>query len=384
MSAVFGKDFPIDIAETRLPFTQRLFRSADAAQPQIGDMPPQPRTLRGRAGALFVRLVQRMLFWYTDQLRAFHKTVSAAAGEQARALQQLDAAGVARQREVVSTLSRLEAEHRQHLAVLADRLDRTERAVKTHERRWNSLLEVSQQSSSKAADAEPALSDEARHMTDALFVEHAVAFRGSRAEIKRRLEVYLPYALEALAATAGAPALDLGCGRGEWLELLRDSGFTATGIDSNRDLAGENRARGLDAIDGDILEVFRTLPDESRSIVTAFHVLEHVPFQDLVEIIDHTIRVLKPGGIAIFETPDPKNLLVSTNNFYLDPTHRHPLPSELLAFVVEARGLSDPKIIPLSPFPDSFHLQGPECPAVQFINDHFFGPQEYGLVARKT
>ena len=90
--------------------------------------------------------------------------------------------------------------------------------------------------------------------------------------------------------------------------------------------------------EGDIFQFLQTLPDESRSIVTAFHILEHIRFSDMVDLIDQAVRILKPGGIVIFETPNPKNLFVSSNNFYLDPTHLNPIPSEFLAFLVEARG----------------------------------------------
>ena len=141
---------------------------------------------------------------------------------------------------------------------------------------------------------------------------------------------------------------------------------------------------GFDAVESDISQFLQTVPDESCSIVTAFHIVEHLPFRNVVELIDHAVRMLKPGGIAIFETPNPKNLFVSSNNFYMDPTHRNPIPSEFLAFLVEARGLCDPKVLHLSPYPDYFHLQQSDCPAVKFINDHFYGPQDYGIVARKA
>ena len=180
-----------------------------------------------------------------------------------------------------------------------------------------------------------------------------------------------------------SPALDLGCGRGEWMELLGEAGIPAKGIDLNRDLVSACRDMGFDVIEGEISQFLQTLPDESRSIVTAFHILEHIPFPDMVDLIDQAVRILKPGGIAIFETPNPKNLFVSSNNFYLDPTHLHPIPSEFLAFLVEARGLCDPKVLPLSPYPDYFHLPESDCPAVRFINDHFYGPQDYGVVAHK-
>jgi O-antigen chain-terminating methyltransferase len=234
-----------------------------------------------------------------------------------------------------------------------------------------------------AAPAQQAHASFDRATLDPLFVEHARSFRGDRADIKDRLNVYAPYAKDAFAAAEFAPALDLGCGRGEWLELLRDLGVTATGIDWNRDLVRGNRERGLDAVEGDIMQTLRSVPDESRSIITAFHVLEHVTFPDLLEIIDHTVRILRHGGIALFETPNPGNLFVSANNFYLDPTHRHPLPSEFLTFVVQVRGLREPKVIPLSPFPDYYRLEESDCPAVKFINAHFYGPQDYGIVAIK-
>jgi O-antigen chain-terminating methyltransferase len=234
------------------------------------------------------------------------------------------------------------------------------------------------------ADAAQTIAEDIGHANDALFVEHARAFRGERAEIKSRLAVYVPYVQQAFAATTRAPALDLGCGRGEWLELLRETEIPASGIDWNHELIEGCRERGFHVSQGGIPRILSTIPDESLSIVTAFHVLEHIAFSDLLEVIDHAVRMLKPGGVAIFETPNPKNSFVSSNNFYLDPTHRHPIPSELLAFVVEARGLCDPKVMPLSPYPDHFHLSGSECPAVQFINDHFYGPQDYGIVAFKA
>jgi 2-polyprenyl-3-methyl-5-hydroxy-6-metoxy-1,4-benzoquinol methylase len=211
-----------------------------------------------------------------------------------------------------------------------------------------------------------------------------VSFRGSRADIKGRLTVYLPYARDAFAAALQSPALDLACGRGEWMELLAEAGIPARGVDLNRDLISACRELGFDAVEGEISDFLQTIPDGSRSIVTGFHILEHIPFRQMVELIDHVVRILKPGGIAIFETPNPKNLFVSSNNFYMDPTHRNPIPSEFLAFLVEARGLCDPKVMPLSPYPDYFHLPESGCAAVKFINDHFYGPQDYGIVAKKA
>jgi len=398
----------------RMPYTRRLFQTAEMVHPQIGEMPPQPPTLRGRLGAVLVRIVQRMLFWYTGQIRAFHKAVSEAAGEQANVVEQLD---TEQRRQLVllsTTVERLSAFERQLTdnearalegrSALADRVNTLAKEVSATVERLSAFERQLTDDEARALEGQTALTDRLNTLTDGLntlikevsaprkgpsavhdrlFVEHAESFRGDREDIKSRMNVYVPYAKEAFVAAACAPALDLGCGRGEWLELLHDAGIPAAGIDWNRDLVNENRERGLDTIEGEILQILPTLPDESRSLITAFHVLEHLTFPDLLEMIDHTARILKPGGIALFETPNPRNLFVSTNSFYLDPTHQHPLPNEFLAFVVKARGLCDPKVIPLSPFPDDFRLRQSDCQAVNFINEHFFGPQDYGILAHK-
>ena len=165
---------------------------------------------------------------------------------------------------------------------------------------------------------------------------------------------------------------------------MRDIGVPASGIDWNRDLVAACRERGLDASEGDILQMLLSFTDESRSIVTAFHVLEHIAFETLLEVVDQAVRVLKPGGIAIFETPNPRNLFVSSNNFYLDPRISVPCQANSWRLLWKLRGLCDPTVIPLSPYPDHLHLAGSDCPAVQFINEHFYGPQDYGVVARKV
>ena len=391
-----------------LPATERLSRSTAFSSPQVGDMPPEPPTFRGRIGAVLVSVVRRLLFWYTAQIKTFQAAVADAARELAPALQDLDAQQ-RRQRALIADVRQRQIELEQaHAAyreqesqrseLLAAQLDaalaannkeiqRQLHEARTHalqqDLRLKMLLGELRKRAVPPADMTAVLVDELAHSTDPLFVDHAASFRGTRADIKQRLAVYLPYVEHAYAAAMKSPALDLGCGRGEWMEVLGEASIPSKGIDLNRNLISSCRELGLDAMEGEVPQFLQTLPDESRSIVTAFHILEHIPFPDVVELIDQAVRILKPGGIVIFETPNPRNLFVSSNNFYLDPTHRNPIPSEFLAFLVEARGLCDPKVIPLSPFPDYFHLPESDCPAVRFINEQFYGPQDYGIVARK-
>lgn len=174
-------------------------------------------------------------------------------------------------------------------------------------------------------------------------------FRGSRDDIRDRLRIYLPILRDLPPSLAALPALDLGCGRGEWLELLRAEGRRAQGVDGNAALAARCRALGLAVHEGDALRFLRAVPADSLAIVTAFHLVEHLRFDAIVDLVDQARRGLAPGGVLILETPDPQNSEVSGYTFHFDPTHHHPLPSPLLKFVVEARGLARVEVWPLHP-----------------------------------
>jgi SAM-dependent methyltransferase len=172
-------------------------------------------------------------------------------------------------------------------------------------------------------------------------------YRGSREMIKSRLRFYLPF-IEPLRQTQACPkAVDLGCGRGEWLELLGESGFSAQGVDRNGGMLAACRERGLPAEQGDAIGYIKHLTDSSLAIVSGFHIAEHLPFADLRTLVEESLRVLKPGGLLILETPNPENLRVAGTTFYLDPTHRRPLPPDLLKFLTEYYGFTRVKIVRL-------------------------------------
>ena len=159
--------------------------------------------------------------------------------------------------------------------------------------------------------------------------------RGSRELIRGRLEAYLPLIEPLLGVYPHGAVLDLGCGRGEWLELLRDKGFDAHGVDMDEGMLSECTARGLSVEQGDALARLKATPDDSLCIVSGFHFVEHIPFATLDELVLQARRALKPGGLLILETPNPENLIVGSSSFYLDPTHVRPLPPLLLAFLPE-------------------------------------------------
>ena len=228
------------------------------------------------------------------------------------------------------------------------------------------------------------ITDEEKHALDAVYVSFEDMFRGTRAEIKDRARVYLPFLKERKIGTKRMPILDVGCGRGEWLELLLENKLEARGIDMNRVLLRSCKKAGLNVAEDDILQHLKNQPDRSLGAVTGFQIIEHLPFDILVRVFDETVRVLKPGGIAIFETPNPQNVLVGSHNFYLDFTHRNPLPSLTIRFILEARGLCDVQILNLHPYPESSKLQDDGTELAKRFNEYFYGPQDYAVIGRKA
>lgn len=184
--------------------------------------------------------------------------------------------------------------------------------------------------------------------------------RGSRQLIKERLEAYIPFVRPLLDVYPGAQAIDLGCGRGEWLELLGELGFQARGVDMDEGMLEACTALNLKTDLMDALTALRQLPDASQAVVSGFHLVEHIPFDVLMALVIEAKRVLLPAGLLIFETPNPENLIVGTSSFYLDPTHIKPIPPLLLVFLPEyVGGYSKIKTIGLQePKPSSEYALG--------------------------
>ncbi len=166
-------------------------------------------------------------------------------------------------------------------------------------------------------------------------------FRGQRSEIKKRLLAYEPF-LQILKQQDEKPAaVDLGCGRGEWLEILKQNGFAARGCDVSEEMIKECEKNVLEAKKQGAIEFLSELEDSSLALVSAFQLVEHLEFSELCELIKQARRVLKDGGILILETPNPENLRVATLNFYLDATHVKPIPPMLLEYLCEFEGFNN-------------------------------------------
>lgn len=176
-------------------------------------------------------------------------------------------------------------------------------------------------------------------MNDDFYVAFEEKFRGSEELIKERQKKYLKFINPLKILKDEVKALDIGCGRGEWISLLNENGFNARGIDINESMVKVASQKGLNAAVNDALGELKSLDENSLDIITAFQVVEHIKFDDVLELIKEAKRVLAPCGILILETPNPENIMVGTQWFYLDATHKNPIPCELLSFATHYYGL---------------------------------------------
>jgi SAM-dependent methyltransferase len=229
------------------------------------------------------------------------------------------------------------------------------------------------------SSAGQALSDEKRRGLDELFASFPEQFRGPREVVMEGLKFYLPF-LRLAEITDGI--LDIGCGRGEWLELLKEEGLKGRGVEINHILIEQARNLGLEVIEEDALSYLRTVPDRSLNAVTGFHFIEHLSFETLIELLDEIARTLKDGGLVIFETPNPKNLVVGACNFYSDPTHLVPLFPDTIQFIMSNRGFTDVRLEYLNPVGGSPFDDGSK--RSQALNSWLYGPRDFALIGRRA
>jgi len=368
-----------------LIFNQLLAQARDTAQVGL-NVPPMSRThgLKRKLAASVAKAFLRLAQLITRDQRTFNQAVVAAlqalserlAHDSARTTQRVDelaAKNDARMGEVESAQRAYDL-----------KLDQLRTALSLQERRLTLLLEEARRRLPEPLDPVQlrTFADELPHLADAGYLGFEDAFRGSREEIKKRVSIYVARLRAAEAGTDKAPILDLGCGRGELLEVLREQGLKASGVDSNTAAVDKCRELELDVLMGDAFEALGKLPEGSLGGLTALHVVEHLPFPLVMKLLDETLRVLRPGGIVIFETPNPNNVLVGATTFYLDPTHRNPVHPQTLRYLLEARGLTQVETMMLHPYPKEMRI--PEDTAVaRIFNDYFYGPQDYAVLGRR-
>jgi SAM-dependent methyltransferase len=219
-------------------------------------------------------------------------------------------------------------------------------------------------------------------------------FRGSVDDIRRRLEAYV-------TVFAGQrDVLDVGCGRGEFLELLRERGIAARGVDMNHAMVEACRARGLDVAEGDALGHVASLADGSLGGIFAAQVVEHLAPDYLMAFLETAAHKLRPNGLLVLETINPACWLAFFESYIRDLTHVRPLHPETLQYLLRASGLHDVRIEYKSPVDPAAKLDPIRLPEttlppatadivqtfnenVAKLNARLFTFQDYAVIGRK-
>jgi O-antigen chain-terminating methyltransferase len=174
--------------------------------------------------------------------------------------------------------------------------------------------------------------------------------------------------------------LDLGCGRGEFLELMREAGIPARGVDLSDECIALCRSKGLEAEKADVFDYLGRQAGSSCDGIFCAQVVEHLQPERIPEMIRLAAGCLARGGLLAIETPNPECLAALTAHFYLDPTHMRPVPSALLKFYMEEHGLGQIEIHRLSPAVETM----PSLAALpDDFREAFFGGLDYAILGRK-
>ena len=226
-----------------------------------------------------------------------------------------------------------------------------------------------------AADRPATHSPQASTIPPGVYALFEERFRGSPEEIARAQRFYLDFVRD-----VPGPVLDVGCGRGEFLGLLRAAAIPASGIESNPISVEACRKAGLEVEEGDVFALLGRRPAGKLGAVVAFQVVEHWTPDGIFRFLQEAKRVLAPGGVLIAETINADSLS-ALRAFYLDPTHVRPVPPEALRFLAEAAGFADIKIEYRSLLPAEERLEE-RSPNETRLNALLFGPQDYALIGR--
>jgi O-antigen chain-terminating methyltransferase len=345
------------------------YNTAYCARNLVGSVPQLPNTLLGVAAGWVIGIAQRMLFWYTPQIRYFNEAATT----------------------VFNRVCSLEERKFQVFLALADRLENLERetgllrAAQAAERVTTRPADPAPPGQTAAAPepAQKGVYTRSPIDTKDFYFQLQGRFQSDVQADASRLEMYRSV-IGNLDPKAPAGAwLDIGCGRGKWLRLAQDGGYEATGVDSNPAAIQQCRESGFQVTEGDALEFLRSADDGSYAVISAFHVLEHCPFAYCLNLVYQIARTLKPGGVLLIETPHAGNLLMAAEQFWMDPTHNRPIPLPLMEFLFEYCGIGVIHRFEVNPRAESEHLPFRELELANRLDMLLYGPQDYAMMGRR-
>lgn len=341
------------------------------------------------------RIIQRSVYWYVNpivaQLHSMHASTARAMHEVADQLKNVN--------------DRLEAMEKDTLSsrVLALEGERFDERIGRLERSWRQVAAETQAGAPAATVARTAPVEEpergparvAASRPEPLFHFDYYWFesihRGDRALIKRRQQPYLEF------FEGCSNVLDVGCGRGEFLELMAEKGIGGYGIDIESDSVQYCIDSGLRAIQDEALDHLASIADESIDGVFISQVAEHLTPGELIELVGLAYARMRPGGFVVIETPNPQCLLIFASFFYADLSHVQPIHPETMRFLLLSAGFKDVEIKLTNPVPRNQRLGKivvADLPAgetwvnelnqnVEKLNSVLFSYMDYAAVAKK-
>lgn len=285
-------------------------------------------------------------------------------------------------RDLRNDLEGLRRDYRGDLEALRAELRRLNDLIPVASQRNDALIAALDQKiealASRARDLslpllQSAAAGEGGYRGDFVYRRMEEALRGSPAEVRANQQPYVDLARD------HQPVIDLGCGRGEFLEMCRGDGVKATGFDSNERSVAELRSKGLDVQLEPIPRCLRKLGDVSVGMIFASHVVEHLPFDPLLELFAEASRVLRRGGVLAIETPNAESITMSASDFWRDPTHLAPRHKAALVTLGREFGFDVVEAVAIHP---------PAVPDASLQHDAvsrlLFAPADLRLILRRS
>jgi SAM-dependent methyltransferase len=315
----------------------------------VGRMPPSPNSFRARIGGMAVRIVQRLLFWYTPQVNRFNNGTIAA---------------------VESVCSAM----KKQLAV-ANQFDAELAAIRSEMRMRRAPEPPVGDPGSVLANRDPGFDHFLFTLRNSLL--------GTVEERTLEMRQHLSSVLSLTPAIPAGPWLDLGCGRGDWLQAVQSTGGECLGVDNNLAAISYCGAQGLRVIDSDPLVFLRNAADSTYSLISAFHAVNRYPARDCWRLVQEVSRALKPGGLFLLESANPASLLAGSEDVWYDPAALRPLPLLSAKFLLDYFGLDVVLHRALRSDPEEIRVPLAELEFVRQLNSHLYGPRAYALIARR-
>ena len=407
-----------EVPDFRLPTLEALAERHQAAEnwaAQVGTVNPRPGGLHNKLVQVLKHLVARSMRWFVRPQREFDRAVLETMDEMRQlfadqnrnllVLAQVTEAADRARSEVLSELERLRetvgTQHRSldgrimaNVTRLDDALHGLQQSIRDDVAEHREEVRLIRQRLRSLTGAEVAsgtstegLEAPAVPAFDYPYFEGR--FRGSEQEVRERQKAYVEFFRQR------GPVLDLACGRGEFLSLLRENGIAGRGVDRDADMAARSREQGLEVVCGDVFTFLEATPDGSVGGIFSAQFIEHLPTAAYVRLVELAYRKLRSGGALLLETQNPECLAIYSQSFFVDPTHVRPVPAAQLRFWMGEAGFRElrthyvspvapqlPQLPLLEPRPGAANVERWNQEAQRF-NQIYFGYQDYAVLGIK-